>query len=1526
MTDLSQTANDLLIEVLDEIEQNESQLLAWGLVDGRINHDELRKLIDPLLDRAMERGMTDFLNATGVITALQARALLFETDDLPYSGFRSRMAETIRLLFRLRQLFPKHAGPDRWLQAATLVSDFRFLWRRRRYPRRDVEAATALATIDEAAGSRQTREAISALLDRGNPNFRLAGFQIRAVQRIADALNGRKQSGTLVSAGTGSGKTLAFYIPALARVATHLVQDPTAWVKALAIYPRIELLRDQFAEIYVESRRLDALLATSNRRPIRIGCLFGGTPRSAAHLDQERLPDGWRRIDGGTICGYMRCPRAECSGDLIWLDTDRRVRRERLVCNACGTVVAGEEIALTRDSMRRIPPDIMFSTTEMLNQRMADSNLRHLFGLPPQAVRPVELVLLDEVHYYSGTNGAQVAYLLRRWQHLLRSPVCFVGLSATVRDGTSFFARMIGLPEHKVAEIAPLPDEMTEEGAEYLIALRGDPVSRTSLLSTTIQTTMLLARALDHGANRISGGLFGLRSFAFTDNLDVINRLYFSLLDAEGRNHRGDPDPTRHPAGPLAVLRRPIESAARERYGQNWRMSEAIGHRLDERKRVGRTSSQDPGVSAHVDVIVATASLEVGFNDPTVGAIIQHKAPRGAAQFLQRKGRAGRSRRMRPWTAVVLSDYGRDRLAYQAYDQLFDPQLPAQSLPLSSRHIRRIQAVYALIDYLGRDGPDGRPRGNIWSDLSGPANSASANSAARREFLVRRLVLILEREAETEALSDHIGRALQLPTEEVGPLLWEHPRPLLTAVIPTALRRLSTNWRRGEDQQVDYHVFNSPLPDFAPGQLFGDLNTPEVAVIIAPSASNGNPDAHSMPIAPAMREYAPGRVSRRFATRHGSVRHWVGPNTVPSAGTDDIDLSAFYDMVLLGQWQQRREDQIVHLPVYRPYEVRPVQPPRDIRDTSNAQLLWSTQIVARTRGLLQQSPSRTPWGDLIAGIEAFLHGEQNPVEYRRFAHSSQADIQIERQDGVRVRFGFRHGRNEAALGFANSCDALRFQIRLPHDIWRRSTASSTPMWKALRTARYFDDALTGKAIAIVDNPFARRWLAEIYLAAITFDAISRNVTLAEADGSLSAGVATLPITDVLQAIFQSAPDDDQVANNLGVQATDKLRQDLERLIRRPDVRAALHDHGRLLWEPVEPSWEPWLHQRFKSTVGAAALEAIRNLCPDIGEEGLLVDIDPGPRSHEDVLPEEEVDAEIWISESSPGGIGLIETFLGAYAEDPRRFYQLMAAALRSNEHEIVDHQISQLLTKLAERSSPDLNDAVSAYRGRQSQDMATEAMARLRLHLRRHGFALFHGYVSALANRILRPGTTESSDAFLLQAIELWDAAELRLGIEIDATAVAYALGRDDAIDRVMAAAGLTPPTDNLSAWRHNIIYGLLWPRGALMRRGNLGVYNPFAKLPEPERLLVADLLSEGATCVFLENADWDVATLAHLSEHGMVTLVCPYARAALLSDALNFLATNPVPSDYLSVFSRLVNLRRVGETYQADVELAEFG
>ena len=144
--------------------------------------------------------------------------------------------------------------------------------------------------------------------------------------------------------------------------------------------------------------------------------------------------------------------------------------------------------------MAEHPPDILFTTAEMLNQRMGDPRLQRLFGVNTKS--PIDIVLFDEVHTYGGNQGAQIAYLIRRWMALSKNSPHFVGLSATLADAESFFSRFTSVNPSRVRLVEPLASEMRAEGAEYLLALRGDPVSQTALLSTTIQTPMQRRLAL----------------------------------------------------------------------------------------------------------------------------------------------------------------------------------------------------------------------------------------------------------------------------------------------------------------------------------------------------------------------------------------------------------------------------------------------------------------------------------------------------------------------------------------------------------------------------------------------------------------------------------------------------------------------------------------------------------------------------------------------------------------------------------------------------------------------------------------------------------------------------------------------------------------------------------------------------------------------------------------------------------------------------------------------------------------------
>jgi hypothetical protein len=670
--------------LLDALEDRELVPLAWGFVNGAFDQAELDDLAAHAADGDPAQGRR-------LVDDLMSHRLLFE---LPFERgrYRTRFAETVRLLASLRLV----SGRQDWQSADPLVCDYRLFLRARSYPAFRIEPAEVLARVGPLP--EVERRALTALLGSGATARKLAGFQVDSLQHLRGNLAGGRSAGLIVTAGTASGKTLAAYLPALVDVAARVAVN-RYWAQMLCLYPRNELLKDQLGKTLGETERL--LGGRASARPVLLGAFFQSTPFSADYVSDT---EGWERVGAGYVCPFLRCPR--CGGTLVWQDADRNRRRERLVCASvrCGEQLGEDRLVLTRQRMKSTPPDLLFTSTESLNRQLAHGERQRIFGVGQPADQTPRLVLLDEVHTYENVPGAQVALLLRRWRHAVhRRPVQWVGLSATLRNPAEFLAQLTGLAPGDVRHVSPADEE--PGGREYLIALRGDPASKRSLLSTTIQTGMLLGRALDPQPETAgqqldppSDGTWGRRAFLFSDDLDVTNRLFHDLMDAEAFG------PFSWKGAPLADLRAPggDDPGPRDQVGQNWWMAEEIGHRIGQGRglRVSRTSSQDRGVDALSSLVVCTAALEVGFDDDRVGAVVQHKAPHSLASFVQRKGRAGRPRQMRPWTVLVLSDYGRDRLVYQASEQVFDPPLPPRYLPLQNRHVLRMQAVFCLFDWL----------------------------------------------------------------------------------------------------------------------------------------------------------------------------------------------------------------------------------------------------------------------------------------------------------------------------------------------------------------------------------------------------------------------------------------------------------------------------------------------------------------------------------------------------------------------------------------------------------------------------------------------------------------------------------------------------------------------------------------------------------------------------------------------------------------------------------------------------------
>ncbi len=1549
--------NDHRLEFLNSLERAESKLLSWGLVDGSFSSDEIGELSESFLED--KNLWTEYHDEDEFIEALENKGFLYSLQEGMSTRYRTRMGETMRLLARLRQLFPKHMsnGDRQWQTAKPLVGDYRFVLRPRTVPERSLTVDVVKNRIEKNGKLTSLQnEVLKALLTRpGNGSMMLASFQARATENILGQLENNRTSGTIVCAGTGSGKTLSFYLPAFLSIAESI--DSNDWTRCLAVYPRNELLKDQLAEAYGQARRLDSLLKAVGKRKLTIATLFGDTPEHEGYFDYDEPPSGWTRTNGGDVCPFLTCTSDDCQGQMMWRSEDRKKKVHRLYCTRCSTSTSHDELILTRQRLQQTPADILFTTTEMLNQRMGDSMMAHVFGIGVAKNRNPKLVLLDEVHTYSGVSGSQTAMLLRRWKHAADVKPHFVGLSATLADARTFFATLIGEQNSRVEEVSPHPDEMRRVGMEYLVALRGDPASQSSLLSTSIQTAMLMRRTLDARNNNTApqSEVYGSREFVFTDDLDVTNRLFYKLRDAEGQNGWGQPDRKNHPTGSLANLRNPQRPDVRLRnqFGQSWELCTSLGHRLQDGTsdmRIERTSSQDSGVASNSDIIVATASLEVGFNDPEVNVVLQHKAPRDPAQFLQRKGRAGRRIEMRPWTIVTLSDYGRDRLAWESFDLLFDPELPPRELPVNNRYVLRMQVVFAFFDWIATRlrTQAGMPKGSVYRDFSGPADEILknpvkiANMRQRQKASVVIIEALLFREEGYVEMVSYLCNALKQNEETIEVLLWDPPRALMNAVLPTILRRLKTDWKcSGEDQHKrDIFVRNNPLPEFVTGQLFGDLNLPEVVLRSPPQQSNTTERLDVLPILQAMREFAPGRVSRRFGFIESSARHWIPPGDLSIDGEQPLELCSIVSRFdEIGSFDCFDEnEQSMSIRCVRPREMHLSLPELRVSDSTNAMLSWNTQICPMVEGTAVDLPSPSRWSSIVTGLEFFVHNLNNPLEMRRFATKSKVTINFDNGQTTEKVLRFIEDRSEdktnateipVGIGFAIDVDGIAVRLTVPNDMADR-LPDNPAMLRCLRVSKFRDDVINDPALESIANFFELRWLSQVYLSALVTSAINFDLTLKEAWQSSSADPSVLKFNEVLGVIFQSL-----AVSSLGDHAKDEhialddvqqqLQKDLEQLLQKPDVIYSLHHHAPILWESPDESWTPWLTRKFKTTLGAAILDGIQQTCSDLDSNDLLLDVNPGPRPSVAVDKSKNCD-EIWITEKTIGGGGIIESFLIRYGEDPRRFFDLVENALRPSDYEVTDQQLTILLDWLNSPDEDELNSTVAGYRIalNNNHKAHAEAFEELRKALNKKGLSTCHGVIAAISNRILRPGSNKETDALLHKMVTRWIDLENKLNVEIDPRILAYLESADDDVDSAITDSYSNAIEVNRRQWRFNTLLSLLWPRGGVSRSARLAVYNPYDLLPETEYDLVRLFLEGEPNRINVTETDWLGKVNDFLIQDSEVILVGYPKDLPTLRKALMEVMTVPIDAGYMLLHPKVNRVNRRLETIEIFLSLQE--
>ena len=1464
---------------LGALEALEQLSLSWGYVDGSLSEADAEAAISAALPSANQAAavlLDDLVDAKLVrrFRAGQERR------------HRTRFAELVRLLVRSRQLF----GNRPWRGAPTLVSDFRVDIRPRATPRADVDPMEVLNGIAAEAGLSAVGRAAWRALSQADRDFKLRRFQEDAARRL---LCQSGEHGTVVTAGTGSGKTLAFYLPALTAISDGLLPG-AHWTRALCIYPRQELLKDQLTEAHNLAQRAKSALTAAGRRGASLGALYAGTPWNAEPATLETC--GWRRVPSGHVCPFIRCPA--CGSEMGWTNADPQAGTARLPCRraGCAGLIDGEAVRLTRWSIRKRPPDLLFTTTEMLNQRLSDTKTRRLFGVGQPAGKRPQFILLDEVHTYAGTSGAQVALTLRRWRHLLGAPVRWVGLSATLRDAPSFFSELTGLWQDAIAEASPRPDDMDHAGAEYQLVLRGDPSSQAATLSTSIQASMLLARMLDPPGAAPSEGRFGRRLFAFTDDLDVTHRLFDDLRDAEAHDRFGRPNNNRTPLAALRSGNLP-ELEARESDGKRWALAEDLRGSLNSRLAVGRTTSRDPGVDGRADVIVATAALEVGFNDPDVGAVLQHKAPRSFAAFLQRRGRAGRRAGMRPITVTVLSDYGRDRLAFQSYERLLDPTVERQALPVRNAYVLRMQAAFSLMDWIAARACAAGQQGWAWRTLSGPLNAVGSADGFRREAQALVMALMRLDDGVVDSLSAHLRVALRLTDDEVRAVLWDPPRPLLLEAVPTLARRLFRDWRLADGTGLDRMVDNHPLPDFIPRTLFSDLNLPEVHVDVPAATVNSGPKVEMMPVLQALGQFAPGRVRRRFADEYAGLAHWM---PVPEEADATIAIADYApEREFVGEFESGPHA----VRVYRPWRITVQRPPAHVLPTSHGVWDWQSGFDCHGDPLGVRLPKHSAWVEVAPRLEFYLHRFSAAVSQRRFASTGRAEIR--RQQGatlVRFRLADMDG-HPAAVGFAYEADALRLPLRLPDAVALAAQPLAPELDSWLRTLRLRRAVARDAALPEEINTFQRDWLHQVLLLATARQAMRDGTGFADAAERLAASADPAAFRPSLAALVSAELLEDDEAGH-----GSRLEDTLDGALSLPGVIGRLCALAAETARLAGPDWGEWRAELLRSTVAEAALQACLIAAPaNTALDGLTVDLDACDGG-----------LAVLVVEGTLGGGGTMEALAHGFGAEPRAFGKAMDAALAPSDLETAAAGLQAIVRwAVGDRA---IGAALAALRSAPDAAARTRARDALGGVLAEKGLQPSRALWVMIGSRLLRPGASAATDALVADLLDLWDWAEQACGIVLPVRVAAALCAADPGLRPRLAAAVGAAGSEVGAA---NL---LLWPRGGEVRLGALQSHNPFRPAVLTDAALARATLTDGRVPVVrLSDADWHVRLSEALAQGGEARLVAAPDDAGRLRREIVRLLAAPIMADYLRLYACVDGMTRLPDGgVAADITVRE--
>ncbi|WP_198592036.1 DEAD/DEAH box helicase [Kyrpidia spormannii] len=265
----------------------------------------------------------------------------------------------------------------------------------------------------------------------------------------------------------------------------------------------------------------------------------------------------------------------------------------------------------------------------------------------------LKLVVVDEVHTYTGVFGSNAAFLFRRLAHAcdsLGTQYQYVCASATIRDPANHLRQLFGEPFALIGE-----NSDTSPRYPVTIEMVSPPKDNDFLTETTALLKYLSTQ---------SRGRF----IAFVDGRRQTEMITSILARNDTDEPIADPDQFIRPLEHLDIL------PYRAGYEEQDRLT--IQNRLS---------------GGGVRGVVCTSALELGMDLPHLDVAVLIGVPASNTNFIQRMGRIGRHG---PGHVIVVNSYGvYDQAVFRNPELLMNRPLAESALYLENP---RIQYIHAL--------------------------------------------------------------------------------------------------------------------------------------------------------------------------------------------------------------------------------------------------------------------------------------------------------------------------------------------------------------------------------------------------------------------------------------------------------------------------------------------------------------------------------------------------------------------------------------------------------------------------------------------------------------------------------------------------------------------------------------------------------------------------------------------------------------------------------------------------------------